>query len=57
MAKPTFPRSSRAHGGRAGVRGLMAGHGASAEIFWALGWSAAFIVVFGTLTMRLCSRR
>jgi hypothetical protein len=57
MAKPTFPRSSRAHGGRAGVRGLMAGHGASAEIFWELGWSAAFIVVFGTLTMRLCSRR
>jgi ABC-2 type transport system permease protein len=39
------------------VRGVMAGYGASAAIFWAIGWGAAFIVVFGTLTMRLCNRK
>lgn len=27
----------------AGVRGLMADHGASAEVLWALGWGAVFI--------------
>ena len=31
----------------------MVGYDASAEIFWALGRGAAFIVVFGTLTIRL----
>jgi len=42
---------------RAGVRGLTAGHGASAEVLWALGWGAAFIVVFERLTMRLYNRK
>lgn len=28
-----------------------------AEIFWAPGWGAAFIVVFGTLTIRLCNHK
>ena len=40
-----------------GVRGVMAGYGASAAIFWAIGWGAPFIVVFGTLTMRLYNRK
>ena len=35
----------------------MAGYGAPAVICWALGWGAAFIVVFGTLTMRLYNRK
>jgi hypothetical protein len=35
----------------------MAGYGASAAIFWAIGWGAPFIVVFGTLTMRLCNHK
>jgi ABC-2 type transport system permease protein len=39
------------------VRGVMAGYGASAAIFWAIGWGAAFIVVFGTLTMCLYNRK
>jgi hypothetical protein len=44
------PREQRrAHQGCAGV---MAGHGAPAEILWESEWGAAFIVVFGTLTMR-----
>ena len=47
------PRSGRAHSGREGVRGLMAGHGAPPGSSWALRWTAAFIVVFGTLAMRL----
>jgi len=34
----------------------MVGHGAAAEIFWAVGWGA-FIVVFGTLTVRLYNRK
>ena len=59
MPEPTFPLSSRAHSGGPirGVRGVMAGYGAPAVIFWALGWGAAFIVVFGTLTMRLYNRK
>jgi ABC-2 type transport system permease protein len=39
------------------VRGVMTGYGATAAIFWAPGWGAAFIVVFGTLTMRLYNRK
>jgi ABC-2 type transport system permease protein len=38
-------------------RGLMAGNGASGDILWVLGWGAAFIVIFGTLTMRLYNRK
>jgi ABC-2 type transport system permease protein len=37
-------------------RGLMAGNGVSGDILWVLGWGAAFIVIFGTLTMRLYNR-
>ena len=47
MLEPSAPR--RAH---QGVRGVIAGHGASAEILWEFGWGAAFIVVFGTLITR-----
>jgi|HubBroStandDraft_3_1064219.scaffolds.fasta_scaffold528286_1 hypothetical protein len=58
MPEPTFPLSSRVHsGGPIRGDGVMAGYGASAAIFWALGWGAAFIVVFGTLTTRLCDRK
>jgi ABC-2 type transport system permease protein len=39
------------------VRGVMAGYGASAASVWPIGWGAAFIVVFGTLTMRLYNRK
>jgi ABC-2 type transport system permease protein len=38
-------------------RGLMAGNGASGDILWVLAWGAAFIVIFGTLTMRLYNRK
>lgn len=40
-----------------GVRGLMEGSAASADIAWALGWSAVLVTVFGTVTMRLYNRR
>lgn len=39
------------------VRGLMAGEWPGAEIGWSLGWSAVFVVVFGTATMRLYNRK
>jgi ABC-2 type transport system permease protein len=39
------------------VRGLMAGDWPGGEIAWTLGWSALFVVVFGTLTMRLYNRK
>ena len=35
------------------ARGLMHGTGAGNDIWWALLWSVAFVVVFGPLTMRL----
>ena len=35
------------------ARGLMHGTGAGNDVWWALLWSAAFVVVFGPLTMRL----
>jgi ABC-2 type transport system permease protein len=38
------------------LRGLMAGTGAGSEILWVVGWGAAFMVVFGALTMRLYNR-
>jgi hypothetical protein len=59
MPEPTFPLSSRVHSGGPirGCAALMAGYGASAAIFRAIGWGAAFIVVFGTLTMRLYNRK
>jgi ABC-2 type transport system permease protein len=41
----------------AGVRGLMAGDWPAGEIAWSLGWAAVFVVVFGTLTMRLYNRK
>ncbi|MFF8957817.1 ABC transporter permease [Streptomyces sp. NPDC014894] len=40
-----------------GVRELMAGEWPAADIAWSLGWSAFFVVVFGTLTMRLYNRK
>ncbi|MEU0688466.1 ABC transporter permease [Streptomyces uncialis] len=39
------------------VRELMAGHWPAAELGWAVGWSAALVVVFGTLTMRMYNRK
>ncbi|MCX2970649.1 MULTISPECIES: ABC transporter permease [Streptomyces] len=39
------------------VRGLMAGEWPGAEIAWSLGWGAALVAVFGTVTMRLYNRR
>jgi ABC-2 type transport system permease protein len=41
----------------AGVRGLMAGEWPTADIVWTLGWSVVFVVVFGSLTMRLYNRK
>jgi ABC-2 type transport system permease protein len=38
-------------------RGLMAGTAASGDLLWVLGWGAAFIVIFGTLTMRVYNRK
>ncbi|MFI5803531.1 ABC transporter permease [Streptomyces sp. NPDC051561] len=39
------------------VRELMAGNWPGADIAWSLGWAALFLVVFGTLTMRLYNRK
>ncbi|MGP4043262.1 ABC transporter permease [Streptomyces sp. 2A115] len=39
------------------VRGLMDGSWPSTEIAWSLGWSGLFVVVFGSLTMRLYNRK
>ncbi|GAA3013071.1 ABC transporter permease [Streptomyces fulvorobeus] len=39
------------------VRELMAGAWPAAEIAWSLGWSALFLVVFGSVTMRLYNRK
>ncbi|MFI7128987.1 ABC transporter permease [Nonomuraea sp. NPDC050153] len=41
----------------ASVRSLMAGAPDGGQLTWVLGWSLAFIVVFGTLTMRLYNRK
>jgi ABC-2 type transport system permease protein len=38
-------------------RDLMAGNGASGDLLWVLGWGAAFVVIFGTLTMRIYNRK
>ncbi|WP_420803224.1 ABC transporter permease [Streptomyces spiramyceticus] len=39
------------------VRELMAGNWPTADIAWSLGWSAALLLVFGTVTMRLYNRK
>ncbi|MGP3632135.1 ABC transporter permease [Streptomyces sp. 24-1644] len=39
------------------VRELMAGEWPATEIAWSLGWSALFVVVFGSVTMRLYNRK
>ncbi|MEU8981289.1 ABC transporter permease [Streptomyces sp. NPDC048309] len=39
------------------VRELMAGNWPAADIGWTLGWSALFVTVFGTVTMRLYNRK
>ncbi|MGW0078817.1 ABC transporter permease [Streptomyces cellulosae] len=39
------------------VRGLMAGDWPAADVMWTLGWSAALVVVFGPVTMRLYNRK
>ncbi|MCM2388960.1 ABC transporter permease [Streptomyces albipurpureus] len=39
------------------VRDLMAGEWPAADIAWSLGWSALFVVIFGSLTMRLYNRK
>ncbi|GGQ04658.1 ABC transporter permease [Streptomyces roseolilacinus] len=39
------------------VRGLMDGHWPGAEVAWTLGWSAALVAVFGSLTVRLYNRK
>ncbi|MER5891887.1 ABC transporter permease [Streptomyces sp. NPDC001876] len=39
------------------VRELMAGNWPATDIAWSLGWSALFVVVFGTVTMRLYNRK
>lgn len=39
------------------VRELMAGDWPATEIAWSLGWSALFVVVFGSVTMRLYNRK
>jgi ABC-2 type transport system permease protein len=39
------------------VRGLMQGNLAGSELAWVTGWGAAFIVVFGSLTMWLYNRK
>ncbi|MCX5411513.1 ABC transporter permease [Streptomyces sp. NBC_00059] len=41
----------------AAVRDLMAGNWPAADIAWSLGWSALFVVVFGSVTMRLYNRK
>ncbi|HET9143628.1 ABC transporter permease [Actinophytocola sp.] len=40
-----------------GVRELMHGSWPAADIAWTLGWAVAFVVIFGTLTMRLYNRK
>ncbi len=40
-----------------GVRSMMAGSCDMAEIMWTLIASAAFVLIFGTLTMRLYNRK
>lgn len=39
------------------VRGLMTGGSPTADLLWTLGWGVAFVLVFGTLTMRLYNRK
>ncbi|MBT2506564.1 ABC transporter permease [Streptomyces sp. ISL-98] len=39
------------------VRELMAGNWPTADIAWSLGWSAALLLAFGTVTMRLYNRK
>ncbi|MER7661980.1 MULTISPECIES: ABC transporter permease [unclassified Streptomyces] len=39
------------------VRELMAGNWPAADIAWSLGWAALFVVVFGSVTMRLYNRK
>jgi ABC-2 type transport system permease protein len=39
------------------VRGLMDGRWPGADIAWTLGWSAALVAVFGSLTVRLYNRK
>lgn len=39
------------------VRELMAGNWPTADIAWSLGWAAALLVVFGSVTMRLYNRK
>jgi ABC-2 type transport system permease protein len=39
------------------VRELMAGEWPAEAIAWSLGWSAAFLVIFGSITMRLYNRK
>ncbi|MFF9690695.1 ABC transporter permease [Streptomyces sp. NPDC014623] len=41
----------------AAVRELMAGDWPATDIAWSLGWSALFVVVFGSATMRLYNRK
>lgn len=41
----------------AAVRELMAGNWPGTEIAWSLGWAAAIVAIFGTLTMRLYNRK
>ncbi|MGW1813440.1 ABC transporter permease [Streptomyces sp. NPDC002125] len=41
----------------AAVRDLMAGNWPAADIAWSLGWSGLFVVVFGSVTMRLYNRK
>ncbi|MFF0446252.1 ABC transporter permease [Streptomyces sp. NPDC004609] len=39
------------------VRELMAGEWPAADIAWSLGWAALFVIVFGSITMRLYNRK
>ncbi|MFI1014370.1 ABC transporter permease [Streptomyces sp. NPDC020965] len=39
------------------VRELMAGEWPAADIAWSLGWSALFLIIFGSITMRLYNRK
>ncbi|MFI6285825.1 ABC transporter permease [Streptomyces sp. NPDC051018] len=39
------------------VRELMAGEWPTADIAWTLGWGALFVIVFGSITMRLYNRK
>lgn len=41
----------------AAVRELMAGNWPATDIAWSLGWSALFVLVFGSVTMRLYNRK